>query len=244
MARIFVTGSADGLGRATAQSLLLDGHEVVAHARNPQRAESMGWFTQRGADVLIADLSVRAQILELAHQLLGIGPLDAVVHNAGVISGRTLMPVNVVAPYLLTALLRDVPRHVYLSSGMHRGGSSSLDGIDWEGRRASGSYADSKLFVTALSAAAARIRPAVMSNAVDPGWVATKMGGAGAPDDFAQGHQTQEWLAAGAAPEAMTSGGYWYHRAPNRTHPAVHDVAFQQRLLESLEAATGVPLTA
>ncbi|NOU28319.1 MAG: short-chain dehydrogenase, partial [Polyangiaceae bacterium] len=33
MARIFVTGSADGLGRATALTLLGEGHEVVVHVR-------------------------------------------------------------------------------------------------------------------------------------------------------------------------------------------------------------------
>jgi len=42
MARVFITGSADGLGRAAAQTLLDDGHEVVVHARNSDRLEAVG----------------------------------------------------------------------------------------------------------------------------------------------------------------------------------------------------------
>ncbi|MCX5525281.1 hypothetical protein OG342_20905 [Streptomyces bobili] len=83
------------------------------------------------------------------------------------------MPVNIIAPYLLTALLRGPRRLVYLSSSSHFGGRPSLDGVDWRGRSA-GSYADSKLFVTTLAAAMGRLRPGVLSNAVDPGWVPTK----------------------------------------------------------------------
>ena len=33
-ARVFITGSADGLGRAAAQTLLEQGHEVVVDVRN------------------------------------------------------------------------------------------------------------------------------------------------------------------------------------------------------------------
>ncbi|HEY1180097.1 MAG TPA: short-chain dehydrogenase, partial [Phytomonospora sp.] len=131
----------------------------------------------------------------VAAELNDARSLDAVIHNAGVWSGRAVMPVNIVAPYLLTALLRAPRRLVYLSSSSHYGGRPSLAGVDWRGERA-GSYEDSKLFVTTLAAAVARGRPHVLSNAVDPGWVPTRMGGPGAPDDLELGHRTQEWLAA------------------------------------------------
>jgi NAD(P)-dependent dehydrogenase (short-subunit alcohol dehydrogenase family) len=153
-------------------------------------------------------------------------PLDAVIHNAGVWSGPAVMPVNIIAPYLLTALLRRARRLVYLSSSSHFGGRPSLDGVDWRGRSAE-SYADSKLFVTTLAAAVARLRPGVLSNAVDPGWVPIEMGGPNAPDDLELGHRTQEWLAACDEPEALTSGGYWYHRQRLQPHRAVHDEAFR-----------------
>jgi NAD(P)-dependent dehydrogenase (short-subunit alcohol dehydrogenase family) len=169
--------------------------------------------------------------------------MDAVIHNAGVYTGPDLLAVNVVAPYLLTALIERPARLVYLSTGMHRGGRRSLRGFD-RGKRFAGSvsYSDSKLFVTALAAAVARRWPGVIVNSVDPGWVPTRMGGPGATDDLALGHVTQVWLAVSSQPEALTSGGYWYHQRRQQPHPAVHDEGFQDELVAALEHLTGVAL--
>jgi NAD(P)-dependent dehydrogenase (short-subunit alcohol dehydrogenase family) len=156
-------------------------------------------------------------------------------------SGPAVMPVNVIAPYLLTALLPPPRRLVYLSSSSHYGGRPSTARVDWRGNRA-GSYEDSKLFVTTLMAAMARLRPDVLSNAVDPGWVPTKMGGPGAPDDLHLGHQTQEWLATSDDPQALTTGGYWHHGERHRPHPAVNDHALQDELLQVLARETGIAL--
>ena len=241
--RILVTGSADGLGRAAADSLLARGHDVVVHARNRDRAASLEPLLRRGAGLVVGDFSDPDAVRHVAAELNDGEPVDSVIHNAGVWRGPAVMPVNIVAPYLLTALLRGPARHVYLSSGSHFSGHPSLDGVDWAGT-VPGSYADSKLFVTALSTALARLRPAVLSNAVDPGWVPTRMGGPGAPDDLELGHQTQAWLAAGTEPEALTSGGYWYHRQRQQPHAAVLDRAFQEKLLQALTRETGTPLLA
>ncbi|MER6345140.1 SDR family NAD(P)-dependent oxidoreductase [Streptomyces sp. NPDC001595] len=238
MSRILVTGSADGLGRAAAETLVSEGHDVVVHARNPQRAESLDALVERGAHLVVGDFTDREAVRRIAAELSDREPLDAVVHNAGVWRGPAVMPVNIIAPYLLTALLSGPRRLVYLSSGSHFDGHPSLDGVDWKGRSA-GSYADSKLFVTTLAAAVARLRPGVLSNAVDPGWVPTKMGGPSAPDDLELGHRTQEWLASSDEPEALTTGGYWYHRERQQPHRAVHDEAFQDRLLHTLAEETG-----
>ena len=153
----------------------------------------------RGADIVVGDFTDRDAVRRIAAELNGRDPLDAVIHNAGVWRGRAVMPVNIIAPYLLTALLDGPRRHVYLSSGSHFGGQPSLAGVDWQGTTP-GSYSDSKLFVTTLAAALARLRPELLSNAVDPGWVPTRMGGPGAPDDLDLGHQTQAWLAASDRP--------------------------------------------
>jgi NAD(P)-dependent dehydrogenase (short-subunit alcohol dehydrogenase family) len=233
MARVFITGSADGLGRAAAQTLLADGHEVVVHVRNRDRLTAVHDLVERGAAVVVADLSELEQTLAVAGDVNRLGPMDTVIHNAGVYSGPQVLPVNVVAPYLLTALVDRPQRLVYLSSALHRSGRASLDSVDWSGRRA-GSYPDSKLFVTTLAAAVARLWPDVISNAVDPGWVPTKMGGPGAPDDLRLGHLTQEWLATSDDPDARTSGGYWYHQRRVEPHPAVHDRQFQDELLDDL----------
>lgn len=246
MSRVLVTGSADGLGRLAAESLLDQGHAVVVHARSAARARDLVDLVDRGASCVVGDLADAGQVRDLAAQVDALGGVDAAIHNAGVIDGRALLPVNVVAPYLLTALAGSAlpGRVVHLSSGMHAGGSAQLDGVDWSGTRPSVSYSTSKLFVTALSCALPRLRPGTLVNAVDPGWVPTRMGGAGAPDDLALGHRTQEWLAVSDEPEARTSGGYWYHQRRRDPHPAALDRRFQDDLLARLADATGVALPA
>ena len=88
----------------------------------------------------------------------------------------------------------------------------------------------------------ARLWPHVCSNAVDPGWVPTKMGGPGAPDDLRLGHLTQEWLVTSDDDAVQVSGGYWFHQQRRPAHPAASDERFQDRLLASLATATGTPL--
>ncbi|MGE6757764.1 SDR family NAD(P)-dependent oxidoreductase [Corallococcus interemptor] len=242
MARIFITGSADGLGKAAARTLLADGHEVILHVRSEQRLAGVQDLVTQGAAALVADLAVLEQTRDLASQVNALGRMDAVIHNAGVYSDPSVLSVNVVAPYVLTALIQRPQRLVYLSSGMHQGGRPNLEGMDWSGSRVTGSYSDSKLFVTTLAAAIARRWPDVFCNAVDPGWVPTKMGGPDAPDDLRLGHLTQEWLATSDAAEARTTDGYWHHQRRVEPHPATRDLAFQAQLLDALARATGVSL--
>jgi NAD(P)-dependent dehydrogenase (short-subunit alcohol dehydrogenase family) len=243
MARIFITGSADGLGRAAAQTLLSGGHEVIVHARSAERLAAVDDLIGRGASGVVGDLADLNQTRAVADQVNRLGHLDAVIHNAGIYSGRQIMPVNIVAPYLLTTLIHRPQRLIYLSSGSHYGGRADLAGVDWSGQRKTGSYSDSKLFVTTLAVAIARIWPDVYSNALDPGWVPTKMGGPGAPDDLRLGHLTQEWLATSDEPEARSSGGYWFHQRLRRPQPAVRNTQFQDSLLAALAHFTAVPLT-
>jgi NAD(P)-dependent dehydrogenase (short-subunit alcohol dehydrogenase family) len=224
-----------------AQTLLDDGHEVVVHARDSHRFSAVRDLVDRGAAVVVGDLSDLEQTRGIVREVNRLGRMDAVIHNAGVYSGRQVMPVNIVTPYLLTALIDRPERLVYLSSGAHRSGRANLDGIDWSGRTA-GSYSDSKLFVTTLAVAVARLWPDVLSNAVDPGWVPTRMGGPGAPDDLRLGHVTQEWLATSDDADARTSGGYWYHQRQIEPHRAVHDRRFQDQLLDELARFTATRL--
>jgi NAD(P)-dependent dehydrogenase (short-subunit alcohol dehydrogenase family) len=242
MARVFVTGSADGLGRLAAQALLEQGHDVVVHARNRDRLAAVRDLIGGGADGVVGNLADIGETRALARQVNKLGRMDAVIHNAGVVSGPLVLPVNAVAPYLLTALIERPQRLVYLSSGMHSGGRPHLAGMDWSGERITGSYSDSKLFVTTLAAAVARLWPDVLSNAVDPGWVPTRMGGRNAPDDLQLGHETQEWLATSDDPEALTSGGYWHHRRRLAPASSVGDERFQDELLDELVRFTGARL--
>ena len=241
-ARVWITGSSDGLGYAAAKTLLEQGHEVVVHVRSRSRLPSVGELVASGASVTIGDLADLAQIRDLCAQVNAIGPMDAVIHNAGILSGPGVLLVNVVAPYLLMALIQRPRRLIYLSSGMHASASADLTGVDWSGRTSTGNYSDSKLFVTALAAAVARLWPDVISNAVNPGWVPTKMGGANAPDDLRLGQVTQTWLAVSQDAQALTTGGYWHHRHRQQPHPAVTDARFQDQLLDELARFTGTPL--
>ncbi len=254
MARVLVTGSTEGLGRAAAEALLSDGHKVVLHARNKDRERALRDLAERAAGVVTGDLSSAADTRAIASHVNALGRLDAVIHNAAVFidarrvatpegHARTLA-VNVLAPYMLTALVDRPSRLVYLSSGMHHGGDASLHDIDWTARRWSGvqAYSDSKLFITALAFAVARRWPGMRSNAVDPGWVPTRMGGPGATDDLELGHLTQAWLAVSDSPAATGSGGYWYHQLRQAPAPAALDERFQNALLDELTRLTGVSL--
>jgi NAD(P)-dependent dehydrogenase (short-subunit alcohol dehydrogenase family) len=255
MSRIFVTGSTDGLGRAAAARLIEEGHDVVVHARSRERATSLRDLAPRSAGVVVGDLSSAVETRAVAEQVNAIGRMDAVIHNAGVYTTAdrgdtpeghpTVLAVNVLAPYILTALIERPRRLVYLSSGMHRGGVASLDDIDWRARRwnASQAYSDSKLYVTTLAFAVARYWPDARSHAVDPGWVPTKMGGPGAPDDLEAGYLTQTWLAASDDAAASGGAGYWHHRRRRTPAQAVSDPAFQDALVATLAAMTGVALS-
>ena len=254
MALVFITGSSDGLGRAAGEALISQGHQVVLHARSAERASSLRELAPRAADIVLGDLRGADGVRRIADQVNAIGRMDAVIHNAGVYRERTRNPtpeghatvlaVNTLAPYILTALIRRPQRLIYLSSSLHQGGEGSLADLDWLKRpwNAGQAYAESKLHVAALAAALAGRWPDVVSHAVDPGWVRTRMGGAAAPVDLHTGQRTQSWLATSDDPAALVSGGYW--RDQRREQPAheVGDPAFQNELLRQLQGLTGVVL--
>lgn len=252
--RVFITGSADGLGRAAARTLMAEGHEVVLHARSPERAAAVADLASRSVGVVTGDLSSAIETRAIADQVNRIGRMDTVIHNAGVYleprrgttpegHARTLA-VNTLAPYMLTALIERPTRLIWLSSGLHRSAGRELRDLDWVERRwdAGRAYAESKLCVTALAFAIAQHWPDVLSNAVDPGWVPTKMGGPGAPDDLEKGHLTQTWLAVSDDSAAAVSGAYWHHRQQQHPATAALDEDFQRQLMKKLTELTGVSL--
>lgn len=240
MARIFITGSADGLGQLSAQSLIKQGHKVVLHARNAERAEEAKKKNPASEAVVTGDLSDIEQTIELAHQLNSIGAFDAVIHNAGVYraSSKDIFTVNTLAPYLLTCLMHKPKRLIYLSSGMHSSGNSKLDSFKTDASRIT--YSDSKLHVLMLCMAVARKWQDVYANTVNPGWVPTKMGGRGAPDDLQKGYETQVWLAVSNDEKAKVSGQYFFHQEVRHHNPEADDVSLQERFLNVCKEVTGV----
>jgi len=254
MARIFITGSSDGLGRAAARSLLYGGHEVVLHARSNERAAALADFVRQAAGIAVGDLRSAADTRRVADRVNAIGRMDAVIHNAGIYTapdrGTTpeghagILAVNTLAPFMLTALIERPGRLVYLSSGLHRGGEGSLRDLDWtqctwDPARA---YAESKLHVVALAFCLARRWPQVLGNAVDPGWARTRMGGASAPVDIGRGQGRQSWLAVSTEPAAMVSGRYWDNLRPQQPAAEAMDASFQDKLVARLQELTGVAL--
>jgi NAD(P)-dependent dehydrogenase (short-subunit alcohol dehydrogenase family) len=256
MSKVLITGSADGLGREAAKQIVREGHEVVLHARDEARAQQALAAVPGAAAALAGELSSIASTRALADLINAIGVFDAIIHNAGIgyrepVRRETddglehVFQTNVLAPYLLTALVKPPARLVYLSSGLHRSGDPSLADLQWEHRRWDGyqAYCDSKLFDAVLAAAIARSWPDVVSSSVEPGWVRTKMGGQEAPGEIGPGAETQVWLATSGDALARESGRHFYHRKPRETHPAVADPVIQDGLLAACYELTGEAIT-
>jgi NAD(P)-dependent dehydrogenase (short-subunit alcohol dehydrogenase family) len=254
MARVFITGSADGLGQLAARLLVAQGHQVVLHARNAPRGQQALAAVPGAETVVTGDLSSLREMRLVAERANALGRFDAVIHNAGVgyqERGRgttedglpLVFAVNSLAPYVLTCLIERPARLVYLSSGLHRSGDPSLEDLTWDSRPWSGfqAYADTKLHDVLLAFAVARRWPEALSNALEPGWVATKMGGAGAPDSLEEGTKTQAWLATSQDPAATVTGQYFYHQQRKPFHKAAADNALQDQFLAECARLSGIP---
>jgi NAD(P)-dependent dehydrogenase (short-subunit alcohol dehydrogenase family) len=254
MSRVFITGSSDGLGLLAGRLLADQGHQVTLHARNEARAADARRALPQAAAVVVGDVSQIAEMRAVADQVNALGRHDAVIHNVGVGYRESrretrdglahLFAINVLAPYVLTALITPPDRLIYLSSGMHNSGNAELSDPQWTKRRWNGSqaYSDSKLFDAVLAFAVAHRWPNVLSNAVEPGWVPTKMGGAGAPDDLTLGAVTQAWLAVSDDREATVTGQYFYHQKPRRAQQAARRAAVQDEFLGYCFGLTGIAL--
>jgi len=254
MSRIFISGSATGLGLMAGELLASKGHRVVLHARNANRAEETRRALPQAEAVVVGDIETIAGAKHVAVQINALGHFNAVVHNAAVgyreahrVTSDGLphvFAINTLSAYILTALIERPEKLVYLSSGMHHHAAANLDDILWKRRRWDGStaYAESKLHDVMLAFAMALRWPDILSNALEPGWVPTKMGGPGAPDDMDQAHLTQAWLAAGDDPKARGTGGYFYHLKRMAPNPQAEDPALQDRLLAICAEISGVAL--
>jgi len=255
MARIFISGSADGLGFMAGELLLRQGHQVTFHARNPSRVDQLKRKLPQVSAVVTGDVSTIAAMRSAAEQVNKLGRHDAVIHNVAIGYREPkrvetedglcqLFAINTLAPYLLTALIERPARLVYLSSGLHRSGDADMSDLQWVKRRWNGSqaYSDSKLHDVWIAFGVARRWPHVLSNALEPGWVATKMGGPNAPDDLEQGAITQAWLAASQEPSATVTGRYFFHQKEKPASSAAQRSDLQDQLLDYCRDLTGQSL--
>ena len=255
VSRILVTGSSDGIGLESARQLLAAGHDVVGHARSTARAAELRAAAPGVSDVLVGDLASLAETRDLAASAAVAGPFDAVIHNAGVGGGvaaravtsdgiERIFHINVVAPYLLTALMPRPRRLVYLTSGLESQGHVDLGDLQYAARAWDGmaAYSDSKLCDVVLAFAVARRWPDVLATTVDPGWIKTKLGGPQAWDEVDDGAATQVWLAASDDAAARTTGRYIKRFEVQAANPEASDVEVQDGLLARLAELTGVEL--
>lgn len=236
--KVFITGSSDGIGKLAALKLLEQGHHVVFHARNPQRAKQLQSQVPNAERILIADLSSIEETKRLADEVNTLGKFDTIIHNAGVYTGstkETIFRVNCLAPYILTCLIHKPSRLIYISSGMHRSGK-----INWKTISNGVGYSDSKLLLNMLAMAVASKWVDVYVNVVNPGWVPTKMGGRNAPDDLQMGAETQVWLAVSDDSKTKVSGKYFFHKQEADYNPDMFDTSQQTKLLEYCEQISNV----
>jgi len=254
MARIFITGSSQGLGFLAGQLLIEQGHKVVLHARNTERAEEIRAKLPACDAIAVGDVATMDGMRSIADQVNALGKFNAVIHNVALGNKEEyvktsdnfseLFAVNVIAPYLLTALIERPERLIYMGSGMHRSGDPALSDPQWFNRpwNATQAYSDSKLHNLILSMAIASRWSDVLVNAVDPGWAPTRMGGEDAPDDLVKASSTQAWLAVSTDPSAQVSGGYFYREKQCSMHPITDEVDVQNNLIQYLKTITGVEL--
>ncbi|KAL3459016.1 hypothetical protein BJX64DRAFT_301621 [Aspergillus heterothallicus] len=257
MPRIFITGSTDGIGLATAKLLISRGNTVVLHARNSTRAEQTRSIVPDAAGILTGDLSsiaetknLAAEANKLAREKLG-GPFDTIIHNAGIGYGATsstritedgisaVFAVNSLAPYVLTCLLGRPERGgrvLFMSSDSHYGGDGSLRNVT-----RSHSYGDSKLHDVMLANAFARRWEGVQVVSMHPGWVRTKMGGSMAPGgEDVPAKVLAEWAVGKGEFANLRSGAFFTTSGEERAHSGAGNVEKQEELLRICKEASGV----
>lgn len=235
MAKIFITGSSDGIGLETAKELINLGHEVILHARDTKKAKELE--SKFNTKVLIADLNSLDETKQLVKEINKLGRFDTIIHNAGVFheDKATIFRVNVLSVYILTTLVKKPKQLIYVGSNMHPQGVVDLESLPIKQEL---DYSSSKLLVLMISLAVARYWNDVCSNTVDPGWVKTKMANYNAPDSLKEGSATQVWLASNE--NLKVSGKYFYHQEEANYLKKADDAEVQDKLINIYEKLTGI----
>lgn len=254
MARIFITGSSDGIGQAAAKILADQGHSVVLHARNADRAASAKSAVPKAEAVLVGDLRLISETKKLAEDAnkLGSGSFDAIIHNAGIGYGSTssreitsdkisaVFAVNTLAPYILTGLMnKPKARLLYMSSDSHYGGDESLRNVTQ-----SHSYGDTKLHnVMLANAFSRRWGDHLQVVSMHPGWVRTKMGGTMAPGGSdTPAKALAEWATGKGKLASLKTGSFFTPRGEDTTHRGAGNVSKQEELLKICQEVSGVSI--
>ena len=212
MSIVLLTGANRGLGLEFARQYAAEGWQVLAACRRPDAAESLRALAAESAgrvSLHTLDLAAPEQIADLARELAGV-ELDLLINNAGIYPpshplGQIDYPaweqafrINSLAPVMMAeafapALARaPAPRIVNITSKM-----GSIDD-----NSSGGSYAY-RCSKTALNMASVNLAHDLREQGITvlilhPGWVATSMGGPGAPLDVEQSVTGMRRVIAGA----------------------------------------------
>jgi NAD(P)-dependent dehydrogenase (short-subunit alcohol dehydrogenase family) len=247
MVRVFITGSADGIGQAAAQRLVEQGHQVILHARNAKRSADAMSAVPGAAGIVVADLKSVAEIKQLAKDADALGPFDAIIHNAGIGYGATasteitadgvsaVFSVNTLAPYMLVCLMAmPKSRLMIMSSDGHLRGDASLRSIT-----KSFSYEDSKVHDIMLADAfARRWGDEIQIVSMHPGFVRTKMGGSDAPDGLEEPTAALAAWAAGEGELAVMKSGTFFR--PSGVIEKLRGIEIIEKQEELLKICKGV----
>jgi NAD(P)-dependent dehydrogenase (short-subunit alcohol dehydrogenase family) len=213
-----VTGGNRGLGLETCRQLAAAGYDVVLTARDADAAAAAA--DRLGVRSEQLDVTEPAGAAACADRLAAAGiEVDVLVNNAGIYPTTPLLRVDDAG--LTEALQVNLlgawrTCRAFVPAMRERGWgrvvnvSTGYAHLTGDGPGA-GAYGLSKVALNALTRmVAAEAGPGVLVNAADPGWVATRMGGSGAPTPVSAGADTLVWLAM--LPDGGPTDGFWYER--------------------------------
>jgi short-subunit dehydrogenase len=184
MSTALVTGASAGIGLAFTRRLAADGHDLVLVARGAERLETVAAELRtvygREVEVLVADLSERADVQRVADRLAdGARPVDLLVNNAGFGLNRSFVASEVAEQELLLDVLCRavlVLTHAATRAMVARGSGSVVNVSSVAGFVAMSTYSAAKARVTTFSEAvnAEVASQGVRVMALCPGFVRTE----------------------------------------------------------------------
>jgi len=260
---VLVTGSTDGIGRATARALAAGGMKVIVHGRTKPRLDAA--LAALGAELPGAeldgvsfDLGSAAAVRRGAEQILARAPaLHVVVNNAGIFADERVVTddgveltfaVNYLGPFLLTELLAPrleasatsaASRVINLASIAHTRGRIHIDDLTlangWTGYAA---YAMSKLanVMHAMSLADKHAPDRLVAYSVHPGVISTKLlrqGFGPVAGAAVEVGARTQVRLAGEEVATAPSGSYFNEGVQTQPGPAARDAAMRAALWDA-----------
>jgi NAD(P)-dependent dehydrogenase (short-subunit alcohol dehydrogenase family) len=215
-----VTGGNRGIGREIARRLAIIGMRVVLGVRDPGAGQDRVRQLEGELHVEQLDVSQSRSVGACAERLASAGiEIDVLVNNAGLYTTTALLDVDerALLETLEVNLLGAWRTSRAFVPGMRARGWGRVVNVSTgyahvaESAPQAGAYGLSKAALNALTRMiAAEAGPTVKVNCMSPGWVATRMGGSGAPNTVEQGADTAVWLAT--LPDDGPTDGFFYQR--------------------------------